>query len=61
MFLFSDLSDEKLVEEAKALYEIIYGASICYSTGDIVRLEGYMDELNRRGYTMYTSANWRKD
>ena len=46
---FSDMTDDQLIGEAKALYESIY-ITDCYGVKDMLYLDAITQELTRRGY-----------
>jgi len=45
---FRDWTTQKLKAEAKGYYQMIYEAE-CYSCRDIIMLDGFLEELRKRG------------
>lgn len=46
---FKDWSTQKLKESALSYDELIYGEMPCYNSKDIMKLDGILNELHKRG------------
>jgi hypothetical protein len=57
----SELTDEELIGEAKALYAWLSSDEAAYTVDDLYRLEKIIEELERRGYTAVETIDFVKE
>ena len=52
----SEMSDEELIREARALYAHLVGGEETFTLEDLYYFERLVEELERRGYTIVEAA-----
>ena len=57
----SEMSDEELIREAKALYAYLVGDEETFTLEDLYYFERLVEELERRGYTMVETIVFVKE
>ena len=55
---FKDWTTAKLKKEALIYDELIHGPMPCYGMSDIMRLDGILAELDKRGITINTTLTF---
>jgi len=56
----SEMSDEELIREARALYAYLVGDEEAFTMDDLHYFEELVEELEKRGYTMIESIDFVK-